>query len=387
MGKVRGKQPSKHSNHHDSPHRTKKTITRRQHSQNSHKNGRLKSGVQPNIQPKRNSAGAHARQHGRLSIPFTQWDRVLLIGEGDFSFALSLSRHHNISNIVATCYDSNEALKEKYPDATATVATLIRPNNETTPTERTGCEPDVWNGFSPAQSDDDEQKMHDSPLANKERSNTNAVVHFDIDATKLSTIHKKTLRPHAPFTKIVFNFPHVGGLSTDVNRQVRSNQQLLVDFFRSAKPLLATAADPAKSVVTRPEDERDDENYGMQDGGDEEDTASQQAEYLKHGKILVTLFEGEPYTLWNIRDLARHSGLKVVESFKFPWSAYPGYLHARTIGEITTGKDRTDEGKRKGAWRGEERDARCFVLALQDDDDGRPAPGSRKKRAREDDSE
>lgn len=84
-----------------------------------------------------------------------------------------------------------------------------------------------------------------------------------------------------------------------------------------------------------------------------------------NGQILVTLFEGEPYSLWNIRDLARHCGLKVVESFRFPWSAYPGYQHARTIGEVRTGKDRADEGKRKGAWRGEEREARCYVLEDQ----------------------
>ena len=33
-----------------------------------------------------------------------------------------------------------------------------------------------------------------------------------INATKLSSVHSKLLRTHAPFTKIVFNFPHVGGL-------------------------------------------------------------------------------------------------------------------------------------------------------------------------------
>jgi 25S rRNA (uracil2634-N3)-methyltransferase len=100
----------------------------------------------------------------------------------------------------------------------------------------------------------------------------------------------------------------------------------------------------------------------------------------KNGQILVTLFEGEPYSLWNIRDLARHSGLRVVESFQFPWSSYPGYQHARTIGEITTGKDRSDEGKRKGAWRGEERQARCYVLEDQEAQSNQPFVKRKRKR-------
>ncbi len=71
--------------------------------------------------------------------------------------------------------------------------------------------------------------------------------------------------------------------------------------------------------------------------------------------IIVTLFEGEPYTLWNIRDLARHSGLEVKQSFRFQASAYPGYKHARTLG-VVKGKN----GEVGGGWKGEERAARSF---------------------------
>ena len=60
------------------------------------------------------------------------------------------------------------------------------------------------------------------------------------------------------------------------------------------------------------------------------------------GSIIVTIFEGEPYGLWNIRDLARHVGLTVGRSFKFQASAYPGYKHARTLGNIEGG----------GGWKG-----------------------------------
>ena len=64
----------------------------------------------------------------------------------------------------------------------------------------------------------------------------------------------------------------------------------------------------------------------------------------------MTLFEGEPYTLWNIRDLARHSGLEVKRSWRFHASAYPGYRHVRTLGIVKGG----------GGWKGEERAARSY---------------------------
>lgn len=59
-------------------------------------------------------------------------------------------------------------------------------------------------------------------------------VKFGVDATKLSRTkilgRKKTKKRKGPgepergFDKIVFNFPHVGGKTKDVNRQVRYNQ-------------------------------------------------------------------------------------------------------------------------------------------------------------------
>lgn len=130
---------------------------------------------------------------------------------------------------------------------------------------------------------------------------------------------------------IVFNFPHTGGLSTDVNRQTRHNQSLLVSFFKAALPLLTPPC----------------------------------VDYPAGGVILVTLFEGEPYTLWNIRDLGRHSGLRVERSWRFDWSAWSGYRHARTLGNLV-GKD----GKEGGGWKGEDRNARTYAFVTKEASEG-----------------
>lgn len=113
----------------------------------------------------------------------------------------------------------------------------------------------------------------------------------------------------------------------------------------------------AKTSKSRPEK---NEFYGSGDGEEDGHGEEERPKTTGPGQILVTLFEAEPYTLWNIRDLARHAGLKVVTSFRFPWGEYPGYRHARTVGEIE-GKER-EEGKRAGKWRGEEREARMYVF-------------------------
>lgn len=130
----------------------------------------------------------------------------------------------------------------------------------------------------------------------------------------------------------------MGGKSTDVNRQVRYNQELLVEFFKRALLSLAPG-----------------------------------------GTIIVTLFEGEPYTLWNVRDLARHSGLQVERSFRFQASAYPGYHHARTLGVV-----KNKQGDVGGGWKGEDRAARSYVFVRKDEV---PKAVSKKRKRSSDDAD
>ncbi|KAF2166807.1 hypothetical protein M409DRAFT_22863 [Zasmidium cellare ATCC 36951] len=229
------------------------------------------------------------------TIPFHAEDRILLVGEGDFSFAKSIVENHGCCDVTATCFDSQVHLFEKYkPQAVEHVKYL-----------------------------EDEGQT----------------VLYGVDATKLD--NNKSLKKGELFEVVLFNFPHVGGKSTDVNRQVRFNQELLVSFFRAATPLLSPS-----------------------------------------GTIVVSLFEGEPYTLWNIRDLGRHTGLEVVRSFKFQADAYPGYSHARTLGNIEGG----------GGWKGEDRDARSYVFRKKGGADvqaraGADVGGKRKRKDGDDNSD
>lgn len=220
------------------------------------------------------------------TIPFEPEDRILLVGEGDFSFAKSIVENHGCYDVTASCLDSKDQLFEKYKP----------------------------------QAEEHVQYLEDE----------GQTVLYNIDATKLDSI--KALRKSSLFRTMLFNFPHVGGKSKDVNRQVRFNQELLVKFFTSAIPLLEPS-----------------------------------------GTIIVTLFEGEPYTLWNIRDLARHTGLEVQRSFKFQPSAYPGYSHARTLGNIDGG----------GGWKGESRESRSYVFQKKATSGSPKSSGDVNKRKRQ----
>ncbi|KAL4753827.1 hypothetical protein BDW72DRAFT_14283 [Aspergillus terricola var. indicus] len=372
-------------------------------TKNNYKNGVIKENNQENNAPARKNEKHQQKQHRRPIVPFRRKDRILLVGEGDFSFAHSLAKYHRCKNLLATCYDSQETLFAKYPQAEKKIAEIIgssktknqlrsggKDNDTASPQNpigpkvlfsvdakklgsATGGGKDVRNGFSRQERKGLAWKKHDG----NKRSTRSAKATEDTVSNKGKGMGKGK---GGSWDMICFNFPHVGGLSTDVNRQVRANQELLVAFFKACVPLLAgrpeelgddAEMDDDWEFETDVEDEESDGEYAEENGT----VKAKDERRTEPGQILVTLFEGEPYTLWNIRDLARHAGLRVVTSFKFPWACYRGYSHVRTLGEIE-GKDGA-----RGGWRGEDREARMYVFEVKTDDQPQSgATGKRKKR-------
>lgn len=294
--------------------------------------------------------------------------------------------------MLATCYDDRETLRAKYPHAEGrNIPEMLNAGRSRSGDEEEDGDGDEYGTQSGQEEqseqddDDDVHRHHDAQERNLPPSSPRVL--YSVDARKLGSPagggkevrhglarrrqnkkeDKKAPAGHAgagAWDVICFNFPHVGGLSTDVNRQVRANQELLVGFFKAAVSLLS---------VPDSEDEDEDEDEDDYGDGYGSESDGKEPRRTQPGQILVTLFEGEPYTLWNIKDLARHAGLRIVTSFRFPWSSYEGYAHARTLGEV--------EGKQggRGGWKGEDREARMYVF---ENAQVEPAKKEGKKRGR-----
>lgn len=126
----------------------------------------------PKAKPSADTKGkgkAKAQAPRRPTIPFKPSDKILLIGEGNFSFARSLIRDAPAplqdlppSNVTATSYDSEEGCYLKYPESQEIVSFL--------------------------------------------RSQGVEVI-FDVDATRLE---KHPRLKGRKWDRISFNFPHAG---------------------------------------------------------------------------------------------------------------------------------------------------------------------------------
>lgn len=115
--------------------------------------------------------------------PFSNHHKILIIGDGDFSFALSLSVHMGGNNVTATCYDDAIDLKSKY-------GTLVFENI-------------------------------------KQIEIAGGKVFMGVDGTKLE--ENNEWMEENKYDRIVFNFPHAGGATEE---DISKNQ---VTFFSILK--------------------------------------------------------------------------------------------------------------------------------------------------------
>lgn len=267
--------------------KVKQNLLKNTEAQNQHK--ALKEKSMKNGKSKKKQV--HQQQAKGL-IPFGKEDRVLLVGEGDFTFAKSIVEQAYIlpENLIATSFDSLEQLHEKYPDVDETLASL------------------------------------------KEYG---VRVHHEIDAMNLLTSmkmnttkskNKPLFRNKANLDYIMFNFPHTGRGMKDVDRNIRDHQKLILNYFQSCKELFQLVNNQVKNDF----------------GGYEEKA--------KTGKIVISMFEGEPYISWGIKILGRSENYRLEQSGKFDWANFPLYHHKRTNGVRDTTKPAA------------ERDARVYVF-------------------------
>ncbi|KAJ9120205.1 hypothetical protein QFC22_003105 [Naganishia vaughanmartiniae] len=320
--------------------------------------------------------------------PFEADDTILLIGEGNFSYALSLlspPHSHPAHLVLATAYDSEQVCYQKYPDA-----------------------------------EDHVRRIRE----------IGARVEFGVDAGKLAK--SKAVGKGARWSRIVFNFPHAGAGIKDQDRNILTNQHLILSFLRSCPPLLTVGPsrfppvsdDPAaqkrlkqghkdrarEAAVEKwengnggPADEvefdhdLEQEQTDEQTAKDDMTSAFALAHALssgaakdfspprKQGTVLITLKNSPPYTLWDIHHLAtrppiltpqQHSvptgtiqpRYRLLRSFAFDPAFWPGYEHRRTLGfKEGVSKDGNTELREFGGSEGANGKLRTWEFAVKEE--------------------
>lgn len=135
---------------------------------------------------------------------FHEDDKVLLLGEGNFSFAVALAKHNLTITITATCYETSSILH----DSTKENVDFLRDNGQ----------------------------YRDAKLDYKKKTQLHFLqekfrffpflgirVMLGVDATNIAD---HPLLKNETFNKIIFNFPHVGG-----KMRIDKNRELIRTFF------------------------------------------------------------------------------------------------------------------------------------------------------------
>ncbi|CAK9439178.1 uncharacterized protein LODBEIA_P34020 [Lodderomyces beijingensis] len=263
--------------------------------------------------------------------PFQNENTLLLIGEGDFTFAKSLISQNFIQprNLIATSLDSRDDLISKYPGVQHTLETL----------QSSGV-----------------RLMH------------------EVDATDLPrTLHLKQQRKKqaklfpdgTQLDFIMFNFPHTGRGVKDQDRNIRDHQRLILSYFQNCKSVFEMVNSGVVAVAK-------DDFAGYHDTSI---NAGAGDDGFGKGKIILSVFEGEPYNSWGVKVIAKDQGYKVMKSGKFEWGMFPEYHHKRTNSTRDTTKPAA------------ERNARLYVFEKKPTDAKDNHQNKKKKKNSDSDSD
>ncbi|CAI8504759.1 unnamed protein product [Pichia kudriavzevii] len=266
----------------------------------------------------------------KVFIPFNYNDRIIIIGDGDFSYSLSIVKKKLIkpSKLITTSYDSLEELYGKY--TRETIDANINELREL--------------GVTRIYHEIDGTRLCESfgiQSKNKKRG--------DGSGKSIKMLGGLTVQ------NILFNFPHIGKHIKDVNRNIMKNQEMLHAFFKSSLELYQVLRKQRENFKGKAEEEevvesRESENNQDSEGGFDDynsnhskhndDVFGQQKNNDEEKELItVTLFDGQPYDNWMIKRLARDAiGYSVQRSGKFEWRFYNGYQHRRTAGLGNTNK-------------------------------------------------
>ncbi|SCU90912.1 LAMI_0E04060g1_1 [Lachancea mirantina] len=243
------------------------------------------------------------REQAQNVLPFEKESTLMLIGEGDFSYACSIVKQGLIlpENLIVTSYDNSPSeLQLKYPHSFGPNYNILMENQ--------------------------------------------VKVFFKTDATMLVKSLKITKK--SPWTKllgpewrnkrlqnIMFNFPHTGRGIKDQDRNIAEHQALVLGFFQSSQDLFGLANSVNETNLAQ------DYSIFKDDMG-----ATTQEE--NKCRVILSVFTGEPYDSWQIKMLAKKSGWKVERSSQFWWDQYPDYHHRRTNSEQDTTKPASERSAR-----------------------------------------
>ncbi|XP_024012647.1 uncharacterized protein At4g26485 [Eutrema salsugineum] len=205
--------------------------------------------------------------------------KILLVGEGDFSFSLSLARAFgSATNLTATTLDTQGELERKHKNGKANVEEL----------ERLGCS-----------------------------------VVYGVNVHSMTT--KPGLGGSAIYDRVIFNFPHAG-FDYGREHEIKTIMYVLYTTYLVLRTFVFFSLNVLFNLI--PDFRRHQELVrGFMKSArvlvkDEDDG----------GEIHVIHKTEYPFSEWKLKTLGEKEGLDLVREIEFSLSQYPGYSNKRGSG-------------------------------------------------------